>query len=583
MSSRQGSSIIPSAVDHSVEWHEAARNRPLIIQIVIIIALSVALTLAIPVSTKALVDNGILAADERFIVVILLAQLCIQLGLVLLRFARNQLANHSAASLGLAMTSTYVDRLCMMPFAQFDRFERGHTLERFRDYERLQRFWSTDVSEFLASGITIVALALLLLWANWEAFLVFLGSSVVYACWLALFIGIRRKQDQLRFALEARARSHEVELVSSMQDLKIASWEERTGFLWRRGQTGLANARLSSETTEQRQLAGAQVISRTSVVVINLVVALGVINEEVSLGVLFVVTSISIQLYFHVDQLIDFSRKFHDASLSRKRVAEVADLESEDAPGHRPVNLVRGPVGISFRDVEFSYPGNSSGSVLAGVSFDVPAGASFAIVGPSGSGKSTMLKLLLKLYEPSAGHIEVGGHKLSLASGPDWRRNCGVVTQDGILFRDTIGRNIVGDLPFDWKRLNEAAELACCREYIEQFHDGFSAVIGEEGVSPSPGQRQRLLLARTFYKRPKIVIFDEPTSALDPANEETVLRNVNDVLADSTRVVVTHRISTVQGSDMILVLDRGKVAQIGAHDSLIEQGGVYSELVAQRG
>jgi ATP-binding cassette, subfamily B, bacterial len=242
--------------------------------------------------------------------------------------------------------------------------------------------------------------------------------------------------------------------------------------------------------------------------------------------------------------------------------------------------------GLEFRNVSFTYRGAGNEPVLRDINLTIPEGKTTAIVGMSGSGKTTLLKLLLRFYDiqkspltPNGG-IFVGGINLSSISHKHWRKQCGVVMQDGFIFSDTIARNIaVGVEIIDRQKLYHAAQVANILEFIESLPLGFHTKIGAEGTGVSQGQKQRLLIARAVYKDPQYIFFDEATNALDAHNEAVIVENLNEFFKNRTVIVVAHRLSTVKNADQIVVLDKGVITEIGTHAELTSQQGDYYQLV----
>jgi len=203
-----------------------------------------------------------------------------------------------------------------------------------------------------------------------------------------------------------------------------------------------------------------------------------------------------------------------------------------------------------------------------------------AIVGPSGSGKTTLLKLLLGLYQPTAGDIHLDSTPLDALDGHAWRARCGVVMQDGYIFSGTLARNVApGSDPIDMVRLRGAIHLACLDDYVRTHPNGTETVVGAEGQGLSGGERQRVLLARAIYRNPEFLFLDEATSALDTTTESAVLGAMREFARGRTVVVIAHRLSTVRDADQIVVLDKGRIVETGTHGDLVMRGGAYFRLV----
>jgi ATP-binding cassette subfamily B protein len=229
--------------------------------------------------------------------------------------------------------------------------------------------------------------------------------------------------------------------------------------------------------------------------------------------------------------------------------------------------------------VSFRYIGSDQ-LVLKELDLEIPANKITAIVGASGSGKTTLMKLLLKFYAPNSGGILLGNYDLKSVSQKTWRSQCGVVMQEGYIFSDTIANNIAVGVDYvDKKKLAHAVDVANIQAFIESLPLSYNTKIGMEGVGLSTGQKQRLLIARAVYKNPNYLFFDEATSALDANNEKVIMAKLNTFFEDKTVVVIAHRLSTVKNADQIVVLDKGKIVEVGNHTTLVKQKGSYYHLV----
>ncbi len=269
--------------------------------------------------------------------------------------------------------------------------------------------------------------------------------------------------------------------------------------------------------------------------------------------------------------------KIQEGAAAIERIFRALDTEPEviDAPNAKPITKFNRA--ITFQKVEFAYhPGLP---VLRDISFSLPKGKMVALVGPSGGGKSTLCDLLARFYDPTAGRILVDGRDLRSFEIDSWRRLLGIVTQETILFNETVARNIAyGVEEIDREKLRAAAHAAHALDFIEEMPRGFDTVIGPRGIQLSGGQRQRLAIARAIMKDPRILIFDEATSALDTESEAMVQKAINNLVQNRTTLVVAHRLSTIRQADEIVVVAAGIIVQRGTHVQLLAEDGLYKKL-----
>jgi ATP-binding cassette subfamily B protein len=249
--------------------------------------------------------------------------------------------------------------------------------------------------------------------------------------------------------------------------------------------------------------------------------------------------------------------------------------EIEDPPGAKPLVVTDGVV--RFEDVHFAYVPERE--ILKGVSFEVPAGKTIAIVGPSGAGKSTISRLLFRFYEPSRGRILIDGQDIAAVTQTSLRAAIGMVPQDTVLFNDTIGYNVqYGRWEASNDDVREAARLAQIDRFIASLPEGYETSVGERGLKLSGGEKQRVAIARTILKGPPILVLDEATSALDSFTEREIQDALDRVSRGRTTLVIAHRLSTVIGADEIIVLDKGVIVERGTHAALLARGGVYAAM-----
>ena len=301
-----------------------------------------------------------------------------------------------------------------------------------------------------------------------------------------------------------------------------------------------------------------------------------------TVGDLVLVNTYLMQLFRPLDMIGVVYRMLRQGIVDMAAMFRLLDSVEEirDRPGAPALKVERSVV--TFEDIIFGYDDGST--ILNGLSFEVSAGQSIAIVGPSGAGKSTVARLLFRFYDPWSGQILIDGQDISLVTKASVRRHIGFVPQDCVLFNDTIAYNIAyGRAGATCDIAAKAARDAAIMPLIERSSDGFATQVGERGLQLSSGERQRLAIARTLVKDPPILLLDEATSALDSCTEQEILTTLRKLAADRTSISIAHRLSSISNVDRILVLDRGVIAESGTHNELLRQGELYADMWMRQG
>lgn len=567
------------AVGFGILYQYLWKYKSFLIQLSIGLLAATLLQLVFPFLNQSLVDVGIQNQNLNFVYLILFAQLFMFAGRTAIELIRSWILLHLSTRINISLISDFFIKLMNLPISFFDVRMTGDIMQRINDHHRIERILTTSSLNVIFSIVNMIVMGGVLAYYNLQIFTVFFVGSVLYFLWITLFLKKREALDYKRFSQVSQEQSKVMELINGMQEIKLHNAEKQKRWGWEHVQARLFKVSMKGLVLEQTQTIGSSVINELKNILITFISAKLVIDGEITLGMMMAITSIVGTLNGPVAQLIGFVREVQDAKISLSRLSEIH--EKEDEVQQEQFQMHEFPVDqdIKINDLSFRYLGSDI-PVLDSLNLIIPANKVTAIVGVSGSGKTTLMKLLLKFYEPERGDVLVGSTQLKNISQKAWRNSVGAVMQEGFIFNDTIANNIaVGSDRIDKQRLAYAADVANITDYINSLPLGFNTKIGQEGVGMSTGQKQRMLIARAVYKNPEMLFFDEATSALDANNEKVIMQKLDTFFKGKTVVVIAHRLSTVMNADQIVVLDKGKIIEIGSHSALVAQKGNYFELV----
>jgi ABC-type transport system involved in Fe-S cluster assembly fused permease/ATPase subunit len=428
---------------------------------------------------------------------------------------------------------------------------------------------------------TIVEVALLmgvLFWQfDWRYVLATLAMVVVFMSFTYFAtewrIGIRRKMNDS----DTDANTKAIDSLLNYETVKYFGAETREANRYDRSMERYEQASVKTYTSLALLNTGQAAIFTLGLTATMVMCAVGVRQGRNTVGDFVLINAMMIQLYQPLNFMGMVYREIKQAVIDIEKMFEVLARQAEikDVPGAQPLVVTSGSV--RFDDVRFSY--EPERAILKGLSFEVPAGKTVAIVGPSGAGKSTISRLLFRLYDVSSGTISIDGQDIREVTQASLRAAIGMVPQDTVLFNDTIRYNIrYGRWDASDAEVEQAAQLAQIDGFIRMSPKGYETQVGERGLKLSGGEKQRVAIARTVLKAPPILVLDEATSALDSHTEHEIQEALERVSRNRTSLVIAHRLSTVVAADEIIVLDQGRIAERGTHGELLATGGLYASM-----
>lgn len=553
-------------------------HKKLFVQLILGLLLGSVFSLIFPFLTQSLVDIGIDTRNLNFIHIVLIGQIMLFLSGLIVRFIQSWILLHISVRINVGLISDFLIKLMRLPLGFFDSKNTGDLLQRIGDHTRIQGFLTNSSLSFLLSIVNIIIFGIVLAVYSVKIFLIFLVSAIIYTGWIMFFLKKRREIDYMAFQQMSDNQDSLIEIIQGMPEIKLQGSEQKRRWKWATIQAKLFRVQMKSLTISQYQDAGGLFINQLKDILITFMAAKAVLDGQMTLGMMLAVQYIIGQLNSPLQQLIGFIRSAQDATISLERLAEVHNQGNEEENNLVRSNII--PEGdIKIENLCFSYTPISA-EVLKEINLTIPRGKITAIVGTSGSGKTTLIKLLLGFYNPFRGMIKVGNIPFDSIHRKTWRDRCGVVMQDGFIFSDTMSNNIAESAEnVDFLKLIQAANTANIMEFINSMPLGFNTKIGAKGNSISQGQKQRFLIARAVYKDPEFIFFDEATNALDANNEKIIMENLKEFFINKTVIVVAHRLSTVKNADQIVVLEDGKIVEIGNHKELVKTKGAYFTLV----
>ncbi len=555
--------------------------RPAIIMAIVISTVVSVMTLLLPIFTQRIVDGVLRDGNVDLLAGIVTGLGATTLVIATAGFIQGIVLTDLAYDFDKQSLSSLTRRLFSLPMSYFYARRVGDVQRRLEGLAEVREFVVSHAATFVTSVLKL-AVSLVLLVA-YDPLL-----SLVWASTIPLNLGmIRFAAHRIRPIADnleehaGRYASKQVEAIEAVETAKAMGAEGSLGQELVDDFAEMARRGIQLQQSSLRHGVVFDVIEFVGLGALLFVGALRVTTGDLTVGQFVAFNAIAALATSPIDYLVGVWDDIQDAAIILTRLQDIFVEEPETHAHAQPAPRLSGA--IRLRDVTVQYGGPESPRILDGVDLEIHAGETLAIVGRSGSGKSTLLRCIAGLIAPAEGSIELDGLDLATLDLTSVRRQIGVVLQESFLFADTLTNNIAfGEDAPDPGSVRRAARLANAHAFISRLPLGYETLVGETGVQLSGGQRQRVSIARAVYRDPALILLDEATSSLDAESERAVQQNLGRILAGRTSIVIAHRLSTVRDADRIIVLDAGRIAELGTHDELMERHGLYFYLVSQQ-
>lgn len=535
------------------------------------------LGLATPILTQVIIDKVMVQGSLPTLDVMVIALLSVAIFEGILGILRLFIFTHTARRLDLSLSAQVFRHLMRLPLAYFEARRVGDTVARVQELENIRQFLTGTALTVILDSIFAVVYLALMFYYNAQLTWVALAVIPLFAILTLISTPILRNWLNETFNRNADSQSFLVETITGIHSVKAHAAERTARDRWEGLFARYIRTSFRASTTSNISNNIGSFLTNFSYLLILWFGAKLVIDQKLTVGQLVAFQMLSSRMTGPLLRLVQLWQNLQQVLLSVDRIGDILNVAPEAEPGS---GLVLPPLKgqVTFDQVFFRYRPNQE-AILRGISFSVQPGMFVGIVGRSGSGKSTLSKLLQRLYISESGRILIDGFDLKSADLASLRQQIGVVLQEDFLFNGSILENItLGNSDISAEQVVDAARLAVAHDFISEMPQGYETNVGERGTALSGGQRQRIALARLFLSQAPILILDEATSALDSETEQQVLQNLQRISQNRTVFLIAHRFAPLKRADLILVLEKGVIAEKGTHEQLLQQKGLYWSL-----
>ena len=535
-----------------------------------------------PLFSQVIIDKVLVHKGFTTLDVLVVGLVIINVFEMILGAARTYLFSHTTNRVDVILGASLFRHLLSLPMSFFEARPVGTTIARVRELETVRSFITGTALTVVLDLIFTVVFVALMFWYSPKLTLISLIAMPFFIALSLLVTPVLRERLNKKFACNAESQSYLVEVVTGIQTVKSLAIEPQLNHRWEGLLANYVRSSFSAGFLNSCAGSAAHLIQKTSGLAILWFGAHMVMDEQFTVGGLIAFQMLSGRVTEPILRLATLWQDFQQVRVSIERLGDVLNYpaEPDNTPGRASLGAIEGRV--EFERVGFRYRLDGS-PILEDIDLTVERGMMIGVVGRSGSGKSTLIKLMQRFYLPSHGRLLVDGVDLALID-PVWlRRQIGVVQQEDFLFNGTIRDNIAAThTAAPLEKVFSSAKLAGAHDFILGLPYGYDTPVGERGALLSGGQRQRIAIARTLMTDPSILIFDEATSSLDYESERIIQHNLKKIGEGRTVFVITHRLSAVREADLIIVLDKGRIAERGTHDELLRREGLYRFLHRQQ-